>query len=291
MADPERIQQGLSLITAQRLEAVGQLTAGIAHEISSPIQYASFNLDFLGDVLQRLFRLQATYRDLLEAAVAGGAPAELIEQADGAELDEDLAHMRAEAPGAVSETREGIARITAIVSAMRDHAHPGDPLPIRFDLNQAIESTIELSRGEWRRQAWVVTDLDPELPPVIGFPEAVRQVVLTLILDAARALEDRPTTEPGTITLSSERHGDSVSLRVADDRPGTSTGVREGVFDPSFTTKAAGRGIGQGLSIVHRIVVDQHHGSVALEPAAGEGVAVEVTLPLDPSESDASAAA
>ena len=275
-AEQERLSLEVQLRQAQKLEAIGQLAAGIAHEINTPTQYIGDNARFLEGGFKDVFH----YLDALEAALPGGEPPEPLRLLKD---EADLAFLREEIPKAIEQSMEGIERVSRIVRAMKDFSHPGSDTPVDFDLNRIIESTVTVSRNEWKYVADLVMDLDPGLGPIQCFPNELSQVVLNLIVNAAHAIADRPQGDPsakGTITVATARAGDQVEIRVRDTGTGIPVAVRDRIFDPFFTTKTVGRGTGQGLAIVHNAIVERHRGTVTFETELGTGTVFIVRLPV-----------
>ena len=272
-AEKERLSLEVQLRHAQKLEAVGQLAAGIAHEINTPIQYVGDNTRFLAEAFQDVLKVL----DLQEKI---GAVPETVQQ----EMDEvDLPFLKGEIPKALDQCLEGINRVARIVKAMRDFSHPGSDKLEEVDLNRSIESTITVSRNEWKYVAELVQELDPYLPPVSCFQNEINQVVLNLIVNASHAVEEalRGSAETrGKITVSTAHSGDFAEIRVKDTGTGIPEHVRSRMFDPFFTTKAVGKGTGQGLAIVHTIVVERHKGQVNFETEMGVGTTFILRIPI-----------
>lgn len=255
------------LIQAQKFEAIGQLAAGVAHEINTPAQYVADNLQFLNDA----------FGQLLEAARRARANAE--GPVDAPDLDW-LAH---EVPTAIHQSLEGMGRIGEIVRGVRTFGHPGGGQRAPIDLNAAIEVTVAVSRNEWKYVADLTTDLDPEMPDVPAYPGELHHVFLNVLVNAAQALaEQGRSAGKGRITITSRREGEWAEVRIQDDGPGIPPAVQPRVFDPFFTTKPVGKGTGQGLAICHRLVVDRHQGTLAFETSPGTGTTFVIRLPLAP---------
>jgi len=265
------------LAQANRLESIGQLAAGIAHEINTPVQYVSDNTRFVAEATTRL--LDAAQRLARTARDHGLTP--VSDVLDPLELD----FLGAEIPGALAETTEGLSRVAEIVRAMKDYAHPGTGRA-QIDVNRAVSSTVQVCRNEWKYVARVELDLDPEAGVVPAYEGELKQVLLNMIVNAVQAIEDagpaaRPAGHPlGTIRISTRRTDRELLLRIADDGPGMEEKVRRRVFDPFFTTKEVGRGTGQGLTLAHAVVVTKHQGRIDLETAPGQGAAFTLRLPL-----------
>ncbi len=294
-AERQRVEEDLRL--AHKLEAVGQLAAGIAHELNTPVQFVGDNVGFLEEVLGQVEQVVAGYAALAaeveRAELAAGAdldPRHLAELARLAELasaareaaeQADLGYLVEEGRRAVAESLEGTARVGEIVRAMREFAHPDRADLVPADLNQCVETTLAVSRNEYRDVADVVTELDPDLPPVPCLPGEVNQVLLNLFVNAAHAIADRPDGGRGTIRVRTGVVDQEVQIRVQDDGPGIPVEIQARIFDPFFTTKEVGRGIGQGLSTSRAIVTQRHHGRLTFSSMPGWTEFV-IALPLNP---------
>jgi PAS domain S-box-containing protein len=275
-AEQERLSLEVQLRHAQKLEAIGQLAAGIAHEINTPTQYIGDNTKFLAEAFRDVFQLL----DALEEALGAGPVPDSLRTLK-AELD--VGYLREEIPKALDQSLEGIARVTKIVKAMKDFSHPGSDHPMDVDLNQAIESTLTVSRNEWKYVADLELDLDPALPTVLCYANEVNQAILNLVVNAAHAIEDAlagTVGAKGTIRISTARAEDQVEIRIQDSGTGIPEHVRARIFDPFFTTKSVGKGTGQGLAIVHTVVVERHRGSVAFDTELGKGSVFILRIPI-----------
>ena len=256
------------LMQSQRLEAIGQLAAGIAHEINTPAQFVADNLHFLLEGFDTLLGGIARWRSGLRFEP---------------EFEEELALYEGEIQPAIRQSLDGMARIAGIVRGMRTFAHPGGVEKSNVDLNSEIASTITVTRNEWKYVSELVTDFDPELPLVPAIAGEINHVFLNIIVNAAHAIEERvkqTPSPPGRIHVSTRRVGDDVEIRITDNGTGIAPEARARVFDPFFTTKAVGKGTGQGLAIVYRIVHDKHGGSVHFEPVVPQGTTFIIRLPL-----------
>lgn len=277
-AQKERLED--ELFQAQKLEAIGTLAAGIAHEISTPLQFVSNNAQFLSKVC----------RDLLEPESAPDGARPNPERALAQQ-----AFLRGEAPRAFAQLEEGIARISAIVTAIRDFAKgPTDETRMVIDLHAAARSTIEVSRNEWKYAADIETDFDPDLPLVPCYPAEIKQALMGLIVNAAQAIAAKgPRTDgrKGLIRIATRLRGNEVELSVADDGCGIPASIRDRIFDPFFTTREVGTGKGCGLAFVHASVVKRHGGRIHFESDVGRGTTFTVGLPLDVEEAGGSMAA
>lgn len=270
----------LQLRQAQKLESIGQLAAGIAHEINTPTQFIGDNMVFLGEAFQGLWPLVEASRRHLEGSAA-------LAERDPAALDpSEVAYYQEEIPKAIEQSLEGIRRVSRIVGAMKDFSHPGSDRKVPTDLNHALETTALVSRNEWKFVADVAFDLDPALPPVPCFPDQIHQALVNLIVNAAQAIEEASRSRQpgmGVIRLSTRREGQAAAIQVEDTGAGIPETIRSRIFDPFFTTKAVGKGTGQGLAIVYAAIVDSHGGTISLDSEVGRGTTITLRLPLDAS--------
>jgi signal transduction histidine kinase len=274
----------IQLRQAQKLESIGQLAAGIAHEINTPTQYIGDNTVFLREAFQDLWRLVEPTRRLLAGVQGGVCPAELVQTAEHALGQADLGFLEGEIPRAINESLEGVRRVARIVSAMKDFSHPGGSSKKPTDLNRAIESTTLVCRSEWKYVAEMELDLVPGLPMVPCFPDEFNQVILNLVINAAHAIgEALPTarTEKGLIRITTRSGEGFAQITVADSGSGIPEAIRSRIFDPFFTTKPVGKGTGQGLAIAYAVIVEQHGGSIALESEVGKGTTFILRLPFE----------
>jgi len=270
------------LAIAQKLESVGELAAGIAHEINTPTQYIGDNLHFLSSSFaglgQALAGIEAVARRLAEAAGDEAAKQEIEAVRRAADVD----FLQEEVPHALEQSVEGISRVTAIVSAMKKFSHPGGEDKTAVDINAAVENTITVAKNEWKYVADVVLELDRSLPPVFCLPGDFNQVILNILVNAAHAIAEKVkgTTEKGVITIRTEADGDYLKLTMSDTGSGIPEENRSKIFDPFFTTKEVGKGTGQGLAITHNIVVTKHGGSIDFETERGKGTTFVVRVPF-----------
>jgi two-component system NtrC family sensor kinase len=283
-AEEERRGMEIALRHAQKLEAVGRLAAGIAHEINTPTQYVGDNVRFLGDALRDIGRAVGAWRRLMEAAEKGPVAPELLAETRRTVEECDLDFLMEEAPRAVEQTLEGVERIAVIVRAMKEFSHPGPQEMTAVDLRKAIESTLVVCRNEYKYVADVETEFDDDLPPVQCLPGEINQVVLNLIVNAAHAIAE--TLEPGsgrkgTIRIAVRRDGDWAEMRISDTGSGIPEDVRPRIFEPFFTTKEVGKGTGQGLAIAYNVITVKHKGTITFETAVGKGTTFIIRLPIE----------
>lgn len=269
---------------AQKLEAIGQLAAGIAHEINTPTQFIGDNLQFLGVVVGRLELLLESCGRLLGACRASPSPPEgVLAECERAWKAANVEFLRSEIPEALSQSQAGIQRITHIVQAMRDFSHPGTEEKTQVDLNRLVDSTLTVSRNEWKYVADLQTDFDPALCAVPCLPGDFNQVILNLVVNAAHAMGQAQSggrSGKGLLRVVTRAIGGWAEVRISDTGCGIPEEIRERVFEPFFTTKAVGRGTGQGLAIARSVIVDKHGGSLAFDSEVGRGTTFIVRIPL-----------
>ena len=269
---------------AQKLESVGQLAAGIAHEINTPTQYIGDNVRFLKDAFQDLSRLLVNYGQLLLAAQDNTLSRESIQEVAAAVTSADTPYLLDEIPKAIDQTLEGVTRVSKLVSAMKEFSHPGTKEKTPVDLNHAIESTVTVARNEWKYVADLETEFDPSLPLIACHVGEFNQVILNLIVNAAHAIADvvgKGGSGKGKITVQTRNYPEWAEIRIQDTGSGIPERVRPRIFDPFFTTKEIGKGTGQGLAIARSVVVDKHKGSIHFETDEGKGTTFIIRLPHD----------
>ena len=280
LEDRDRLEDNLR--QAQKLEAIGQLAAGIAHEINTPTQYVGDNLRFLKESFGELDSL------LAQLVKVGGAPAGKLLG------DADFDYLKEEIPRALNQSLEGVDRVAKIVRAMKEFSHPARE-KTATDLNRAIQSTITVASNEWKYVAEIEMDLDANLPAVHCSPAEFNQVVLNMVVNAAHAIGDvvgDGGKGKGKITVKTRPDGDWAVVEISDSGCGMPPHIQQRIFDPFFTTKEVGKGTGQGLAIAHNVVVDKHGGTIKVVSSPGRGTTFIIRLPIGgKSEPEAAGAA
>jgi PAS domain S-box-containing protein len=268
---------------AQKLEAVGQLAAGIAHEINTPVQFIGDNLHFLGDAFNDLSKVLAEQARLRDACRASGTCTAELDSVERAESAADVEFLMEEIPKAIHQSSEGVQRVAAIVKAMKDFSHPDSADRQPVDLNQTIATTLTVARNEYKYVADVVTEFDPTLGQVPCFAGEINQVILNLLVNAAHAIGDvvKGKSGKGIITISTRKIGQWAEIRLRDTGTGIPERVRNRLFEPFFTTKPVGKGTGQGLYLSRQIVVKRHNGTIDIETEMGKGTTFIIRLPYE----------
>ncbi len=282
-AEKEKERLEAELFQAQKLESLGTLAGGIAHEINTPIQYVGDNIRFLQD----------SFNDLLKVLEEGGA---LLKSSDeGVDLKEkaatfgkifetaDLEYLKEEVPKSIEESLDGLKNVSVIVQAIKEFSHPSVKEKTPTDINRAIETTLTVTRNQWKYFADIEKEFDENLPLVPCLPGEFNQVILNLVVNAAHAIEDKfkDSGKKGSIKIKTLKKEGDLILRVTDNGCGIPSDIIDNIFDPFFTTKPVGKGTGQGLSIVRNIIVQKHQGAVKVESKAGEGTTFSLKIPLE----------
>lgn len=275
--DRERLE--LDRRVSQRLEAVGQLAAGIAHEINTPLQFVGDSVTFLKEACDELLELTEIYRETLHA----DTPIPLAERRRAmrdAEEQADVEYLCARIPKAFARTTDGIARVRSIVQAMKRFSHATSTEAAPADLNEAIETTLAVCRNEYKYVADVSLHLG-ELPPVTCQVSELNQVFLNLILNAAQAIEEQVcgSDARGRIAISTRVCGAEAVIEIQDDGPGIPAELQDRIYEPFFTTKEVGKGTGQGLALA-RATIERHAGVLECASSCGQGTTFTIRLPL-----------
>ena len=266
-----------------KLTAIGRLSAGVAHELNTPIQFVGDNVRFLKDGVNALLTLCETYKELLGAARAHKVTPDLILRCQTAFETSDIDFIIEEAPVALSQAMEGLERISRIVKSMRDFCPPEAMEKSRLDLNKAIQNTAVIGGNSWNRVADIQYDFDTSLPPVTCYAGELNQAILHLIVNAAHSIGEalKLRNEPrGTIKISTRKRGDKVQLRISDTGTGIPDEIRTCIFDPFFTTKSVGSGVGHGLTIVYSTIVNRLGGAINVESEIGKGTTFILDFPI-----------
>lgn len=282
-AEEERRNLDVQNSLSQKLESVGRLASGVAHEINTPMQFITDNTQFLKGAMSSLTELLATYRALAGKIADGTKVEEAIALAQAAEKEAELDYLLEEIPKTFSETMSGLQRVTQIIKSLKEFSHPNKISRQPADLNKAISTTITISRHEWKYVADLVAELDPDLPLIPLRIDEMNQVVLNLIVNAAHAIGDALKVRgeaKGIITVRTRQEGDNVLIEVQDNGTGIPESAQAHIFEPFFTTKGVGKGTGQGLAIIRTIVVKNHGGTIGFVTNPGQGTTFRVQLPM-----------
>ena len=284
----ERLEQQAISSQSQKLESIGQLAAGIAHEINTPTQFVGDNVRFLSGAIGEVF---AVLKDTiaLVAELESQPEVSSLVRALAEDLEElDFQFLEKEVPQAIAQSIEGVERVAGIVRAMKNFSHPGSLGLGLVDLNQAIQNTLTVSRSEWKYQAELELQLDESLPLACCAEGEINQVILNMIVNASHAIEAARGKDGamGKLTIGTRVVEDEVLITIADTGCGMPPEVQERIFDPFYTTKGVGKGTGQGLALANN-VIRAHDGSIDVDSVPGAGTTFTIHLPLaGPGEHD-----
>lgn len=274
------------LAQAQKLESVGQLAAGIAHELNTPIQFVGDNTRFLKESFHAIEELFRCLDRAISSHSNNEAFREIFQPVIETYHSNDIAFVREEIPMAIDQTLQGAENVARIVRAMKVFSHPGTRELQAVDLNSLLESTITVSRNEWKYYAIVETQLADNIPKVLCYPGELSQVFLNLIVNGAHAIQSKKMDNLGTIKIRTNISDDFARIDIEDSGTGIPASIRNRIFDPFFTTKGVGKGTGQGLAICYNIIVKMHGGTIEFDSVEGEGTAFHVSLPLEPPDAE-----
>lgn len=272
----------------QKLKSIGSLAAGIAHEINTPTQYVSDNTRFLQDAFEDMTSLMQKYQAFCGSLKEKEEYQEPLEEIDELIDEIDVEYLDEEIPKSIEQSLSGLDRISTIVNAMRDYSHPEMKEKKASDINKIINNSITVGRSEWKYHADMITELDEELPPVNCHNGEVSQVILNMVINAAHAIEESKAetgVDKGEIRIATKQVDDDwVEITISDNGAGVPDSVKDRIFDPFFTTKDVGKGTGQGLALVHKVVIDKHSGTLTLESERGKGTTFFIRLPINGGE-------
>lgn len=276
-------QLQMQLTHAQKMESVGLLAAGVAHEINTPIQYIGDNVHFLSDSFEQLNGLlEACQRLTEEDAARLPTPASLAAITDA--LNEaESEFLATEIPEAISQTLDGIRQVTRIVQSMKQFSHPGGNEVFATDVNEIVRNSITVSRNAWKYCAQIELDLESDLPTVLCYPAELNQALLNLIVNATHAVaevqQQKGGGSRGMIRVATRSTEDEIRIELSDTGSGIPQEIIDRIFVPFFTTKPIGIGTGQGLAVVQAIIVKQHGGRIEVDSKPGVGTTFHISLP------------
>ena len=285
----EKSHMELELRHSQKLESVGRLAAGIAHEINTPIQFVGDNVSFLSSAFQGLLALCKAYQDLLKMAANSPLSDAGVAQQKCVEELADLDYIRETVPTAIAATIDGVGRVAKIVQSMKAFAHPDRGERSMSDINMALRNTLTVATNELKYVAVVETEFG-DIPAVPCFLSDLNQVFLNLLVNAAHAIADvvEKTDKRGVIRVRTFQEKSDVVVAISDTGTGIPEAVCGKIFDPFFTTKGVGKGTGQGLALARSVVVEQHGGTLTFETEMGKGTTFFIRIPLEIPEFDQS---
>jgi len=264
---------------SQKMESIGSLAAGIAHEINSPIQFVGDNMNFLKDSFIAIDQILSKYKQL-EADITSSTTVQILDEIHKLEEGSDIDFLREEIPDAIEQSIDGVNRVSTIVRAMKTFSHPAKAEMVPDDCNEIILNTVIIARNEWKYVATIETDLNPNLPEVPIHSDDISQVILNLVVNASHAIEDTVYDDiKGVISINTGFDDNSVFIDISDTGSGIPDEIANQIFDPFFTTKEVGKGTGQGLSMAYSVITDKHKGSISFKSTVGKGTTFSITLP------------
>lgn len=273
------------LAQTQKLESIGQLASGIAHEINTPTQYIGDNLLFLQESFHDLQQYAEECRKVCIKAGKQQSQQDALLRLHQMEDEIDYAFLQKEMPNALNQSLEGIWQVADIVRSMKEFSHPGSKDKSLININKGLKNTITVSKNTWKHQADLQTDFDPDIPNIWAFSNGLNQAFLNIIINASQAIsqmrKEHDIAEKGKITIKTWTDKKHVFIRISDTGPGIPYEIQEYIFDPFFTTKEVGQGTGQGLYLTHQIITDEHAGSITVHSEPGKGTAFEICLPVN----------
>jgi PAS domain S-box-containing protein len=286
----ERVALEVELRHAQKLEAIGRLAAGVAHEINTPVQFIGSNLEFLSSSMSEFVDLLNHYRAVVEKyrshadanAISSELQLEETKRSKDFEEQADIDFLTEQVPLAINEARDGANRVASIVRSMTTFGHRDGACKMPMVVNNAINSTLTIAQNEWKYVADVDVDLS-DVPDVVCFAGDIKQVLLNLFVNAGHAIADRVggINERGSIRVRNYVEGEFVVIEVGDSGTGIPLEIQQNIFDPFFTTKEVGRGTGQGLALA-KSVMDRHRGTITFDTIPGKGTTFFLRLPINP---------
>jgi signal transduction histidine kinase len=276
----ENLAARMHLMQASKLQTVGRLAAGLAHEMNTPAQFVADNLHFVNRAMMSIQELLTPIRAW---ALDGTADAASTAATTAAEWQrQKIDYFLEEVPSALAQSKKGIERIASLVSELRAFATPDVQTRRPADLNEAIKNMVAISRSDWQRCAELTLNLDPALPQVPCLVGELKQAFLNILDNATQALNGAFGGEPrhGKIEITTHTADAGVEIRFMDNGPGVGDAIRDHIFDPFFTTKSVGAGTGQGLTVAHNVIAEKHRGRLSYEPNPGGGACFKVWLPV-----------
>ncbi|MBB64866.1 MAG: hypothetical protein CMO81_07350 [Waddliaceae bacterium] len=279
----ERRQLETQLLQAQKLEAIGQLASGVAHEVNTPIQYIGNNVEFMKEVWSDLHKLHKQWEALVKAAENASLFSQELENIQKIKEEVDLEYLEKEVPDSIDQTLEGIQSISAIVSALKIFSHPGTSNKELHKVSAILSNLVDVTRSEWKYIAKVSGNFQESSLCIPCYRNELNQVIINIIINASQAIEEQfklsDRTKLGNILINVSEQKGYAEIRINDDGPGIPESIQKRIFEPFFTTKDVGTGTGQGLAIAYSIIVERHNGELLIESEPGS-TTFTVRLPM-----------
>ncbi len=268
---------------SQKLESIGQLAAGVAHEINTPLQSVSFNIQFLSETTHSVLDILQSVEEKIEHAVSLDDLSAAKEDLKHLLMNKDIASNCEEIPEAIDESSQALNRVLEILRAMKEYSHPGDDVNDAHDINHAIQTSVTVTKNRWRQHASLELQLDESIPHAACNIGTLNQVLVNFIVNAVDAIEERHGEESlyqGKLGIKSYQDQSDIVIEIADNGCGIPKHIQQRIYDPFFTTKDIGKGTGQGLSYCHNAIVTQHNGKLEVESVDGVGTKFVISIPI-----------
>lgn len=277
----ELAQHQAELLQTQKLESVGRLAAGVAHEINTPIQFVSDSVYFLSDGISDILNIYTFVRNELETICGETNHVEAMQRVADAEEAHDYDYLSEQFPHAIDRCISGLTRVALIVSSMKEFAHPGSDEFVLSDINHMIETATTIAAHEYKYCAELNLNLG-EVPVIPCLKGELNQVLLNLLVNASHAVADKVggTGNMGEICVTTRHDEDFVHIDIADSGLGIPDEIQTKVFDPFFTTKSEGKGTGQGLAMARNVIVTKHQGELNFKSETNVGTTFTISLPI-----------
>jgi two-component system, NtrC family, sensor kinase len=290
-ANRELKEMQAQVVQSEKLASIGQLAAGVAHEMNTPVGFVASNFQTLQNYMNKLLDLLQRYEVLGEAVEDGlrERRLEMLAQIKQARKDLKIDFLLHDIGTLFDESKEGLSRVTKVIQNLKDFSRIDQAQAFaEYDLNAGIEATLTVARNEIKYDADVKTELS-SLPEICCNSGQINQVLLNILLNAVQAIKSQKRTDRGTLTLRTYATADDVVCEISDDGPGIPPEILHKIFDPFFTTKPVGQGTGLGLSVSYDIIVTKHHGQILVDSKVGKGTTFTLRLPIAPEPSEAAA--
>ena len=269
------------MVQSEKLASIGQLAAGVAHEMNTPVGFVASNFQTLENYIKKIQCLLEMHGKLV-GEIKTAQKTELLNKADAINKSRDdmkMDFILEDIQGLFDDSREGLSRVTNIIQNLRDFSRIDQPGSLdKYNLNDGIEATLVVAKNEIKYDAELKTDLS-ELPHILCNAGQINQVFLNILVNAAQAIKSQERENQGTITIRTYATDEHVICEISDDGPGIAPDMLSKVFDPFFTTKPAGKGTGLGLSVSYDIIVNKHNGEILADSTVGEGTKFIIKLP------------
>ncbi len=279
----DRIQKETQMMISKKMESIGQLAAGIAHEINSPLQFITDSLYFVENTLQDMISYTNSIDEMIQMLPENNEVAYIKELVNKFKSTYDIDFLKEQLPDSFGRISRGLERVNKIIKAMKIFTHSSTHEKADIDINQNIEMAVLLTKNEWKYVSEVDFNLDKNLPQIKCNSDEINQVLINLLVNAVHAIAEKKAIDAhnGKIIIETELQDNYCNISIKDTGIGIESHHLDRIFDPFFTTKAPGKGTGQGLSITHDIIVNKHNGKIFFDSERMKGTTVTIRLPID----------